>query len=619
VEIVKLRDVAKYRKQFIEIDDNETYKRCRVQLHRRGVKLRDTVSGSEIKTKKQRVCKENDFIVAEMDAKFGGYGIIPAELDGAIVSSHYYLYELDQKKILPTYLDVIIDSGVFQEQIKAVGSTNYSRVSPTEVLDYEIPCPSLTVQKKIATFYAKSKEKYSALNTELTHQQTLLDKLRQAILQEAIEGKLTAAWRAQTTPALRATPPSQGGEFLNSSPDKGRYPAGGEGWGEGLQLNNLPHLKTFRQELRNHLTPAEAKLWTMLKGKQLDGRKFRRQHSVGNYILDFYCPAEKLAIELDGEVHNSAQAAEYDRERDLFLAHTGIKVIRFENKVVFQNPDGLLAEIRKWFGTTPALRATPPLQGGEFLSAAGREGFETAAQLLARIRAEKAQRVKEKKIAPQKPLPPLKAEEIPFALPEGWVWCRIGQVGIINRGKGPKYDVNGKKKIINQKCVRWFYVDTQYGKTVSLDWYKSLSNEIKTEIDDILVNSTGDGTIGRSAIVDEESAGLLFDSHILRLKTSIKPNYITLVINSRFGQNQIESLKGAKSTKQTELGVNNLSNLIIPLPPLAEQQAIAAKVERLLAVCDELAGQNSLAQNHAAQLMQAVLKEAFEENRLVQS
>jgi len=196
VIIVKLREVVTYRKQFIEISDQESYKRCRVQLHRRGVKLRDITSGSNIKTKKQRLCQADDFIVAEMDAKFGGYGIIPEELHGAIVSSHYYLYELDQNRLLPAYLTVIIDSGVFEEQIKAVGSTNYSRVSAKEVLEYEVPCPSLDGQRRIIDFYFSSKEKCFGLGSELTHQQTLLKKLRQQILQEAIEGKLTADWRA---------------------------------------------------------------------------------------------------------------------------------------------------------------------------------------------------------------------------------------------------------------------------------------------------------------------------------------------------------------------------------------------------------------------------------------
>lgn len=132
--------------------------------------------------------------------------------------------------------------------------------------------------------------------------------------------------------------------LYNSPSTKGGVPEGGGG------LTNLPHLKTFRKNLRNNLTTAEAKLWILLKGRQLDDRKFRRQHSVANYILDFYCPEERLAIELDGQGHFEASQAERDRERDLFLAHTGIKVLRFENKWVWDRPLGLLDEVRKSFG-----------------------------------------------------------------------------------------------------------------------------------------------------------------------------------------------------------------------------------------------------------------------------
>nr|WP_293285151.1 type ISP restriction/modification enzyme [Allomuricauda sp.] len=119
------------------------------------------------------------------------------------------------------------------------------------------------------------------------------------------------------------------------------------------KIANLPYLKTFRRELRNNLTPAEAALWKLLKGKQLEGRKFRRQHSVGNYILDFYCPSEQIAIELDGQGHFEATQAEYDRERDLFLNHYGIRVLRFENKWVWDNPEGLLDTVRGYFGKQP--------------------------------------------------------------------------------------------------------------------------------------------------------------------------------------------------------------------------------------------------------------------------
>jgi very-short-patch-repair endonuclease len=98
------------------------------------------------------------------------------------------------------------------------------------------------------------------------------------------------------------------------------------------------------------MTPAEASFWNLVKNSQLDGRKFRRQHSVGHYVLDFYCPSESLGVELDGEVHYNEPADEYDYERRLFLLHFDIKVIRFENKFVFENPDYVIHWIKDSFG-----------------------------------------------------------------------------------------------------------------------------------------------------------------------------------------------------------------------------------------------------------------------------
>src|SRR5687768_9463746 len=102
-----------------------------------------------------------------------------------------------------------------------------------------------------------------------------------------------------------------------------------------MHLNNLPYLRTFRRNLRTNLTPAEARLRSLLKNSQLEGRKFRRQHSISGYILDFYCSSEKLGIELDGEVHFNELAAQYDHERSLFLMYFGVRVLRIENKWVF--------------------------------------------------------------------------------------------------------------------------------------------------------------------------------------------------------------------------------------------------------------------------------------------
>ena len=107
------------------------------------------------------------------------------------------------------------------------------------------------------------------------------------------------------------------------------------------QIHNKKELKQYRKDLRNHLTPAEAKLWTYLQKSQT-GQKFRRQHSVGSYILDFYCPQSKLAVELDGYHHFTTEGKHYDERRDSFLLRLGIRVLRFENEDVFNKLPDLL-------------------------------------------------------------------------------------------------------------------------------------------------------------------------------------------------------------------------------------------------------------------------------------
>ena len=121
-----------------------------------------------------------------------------------------------------------------------------------------------------------------------------------------------------------------------------------------MKLNNLPQRRAQRRSLRKQMTPAEARLWSLLKNSQLDGRKFRRQHSFNGYILDFYCPSEKLGIELDGEFHFNEQAIKYDHQRSLFLKYFGIRILRFENCLVFDAPDWVLESIRASFGQKEA-------------------------------------------------------------------------------------------------------------------------------------------------------------------------------------------------------------------------------------------------------------------------
>ncbi len=116
-----------------------------------------------------------------------------------------------------------------------------------------------------------------------------------------------------------------------------------------IQIHNKNELLESRRALRKNLTPAEAFLWKELKGKQLDGKKFARQHSIANYIVDFYLASDQLIIELDGEVHQNPAAAEYDQKRTDYLKSEGFTVIRFENKMVFDNLTAVLMEIKKNF------------------------------------------------------------------------------------------------------------------------------------------------------------------------------------------------------------------------------------------------------------------------------
>ena len=147
--MVKLGEVLTHRSDFITIDDLQSYKRVTAQLHAKGIILRDEVEGAIIKTKKQQVCKAGDFLVAEIDAKLGGFGMVPSDLEGSIVSSHYFLFEIDTTKLAREYLDFFIRTEDFQKQITARGSTNYAAIRPFDVLQLEIPLPLLTEQKRI--------------------------------------------------------------------------------------------------------------------------------------------------------------------------------------------------------------------------------------------------------------------------------------------------------------------------------------------------------------------------------------------------------------------------------------------------------------------------------------
>ena len=151
------------------------------------------------------------------------------------------------------------------------------------------------------------------------------------------------------------------------------------------------------------------------------------------------------------------------------------------------------------------------------------------------------------------------------------------------RGKSPKYTEISPKFILNQKCNRWNSIDFSFVKSVDEDWYNNIDEDFFTKEGDILVNSTGEGTIGRATYITKNYEGLIYDSHmlLLRLNRSIyNPILFVDLFNSSYIQTQIDKIKSAQATKQTELGINNLLKIRIPiLSNLQVQQTIITQID----------------------------------------
>ncbi|EMB26118.1 hypothetical protein HMPREF9724_00648 [Treponema denticola SP37] len=186
-------------------------------------------------------------------------------------------------------------------------------------------------------------------------------------------------------------------------------------------------------------------------------------------------------------------------------------------------------------------------------------------------------------------------DEIPFAVPEGWAWCRLGEIcEFISRGKTPVYTKESQYPVLAQKCNQWDGI--RLDKVLFLD-PNSLSkwtNEYHLQHEDIVINSTGTGTIGRVGIFDIGILGqypfIVPDSHISVVrcyKVYIHRKYIYHIFTSEYLQTKINKV-ATGSTNQKELPKKVLTEFFIPIPPLSEQQRIVAKIEAIFAQIDLL-------------------------------
>ena len=213
--------------------------------------------------------------------------------------------------------------------------------------------------------------------------------------------------------------------------------------------------------------------------------------------------------------------------------------------------------------------------------------YEPASEFLKRIKAEKEQLIKDGKIKKEKPLPPITQDEIPYDLPQGWEWVRLGNVGLSNIG------LTYKPADITQSDsgIPVLRSSNIQNNKIYLQDLVRVTTEIKNqnlfvEIGDILIcaRNGSKNLVGKSAIITELKEPMTFGAFMAIFRSQIN-NWVKIYLDSPLFKKTLESVNTVTINQITQ---NNLKNAIIPLPPLAEQKRIVAKVEELLNLVNKL-------------------------------
>jgi type I restriction enzyme S subunit len=177
----------------------------------------------------------------------------------------------------------------------------------------------------------------------------------------------------------------------------------------------------------------------------------------------------------------------------------------------------------------------------------------------------------------------------PFELPRSWVWTRLGRLtSYIQRGKSPKYADSGGSPVVSQKCVQWSGLDLSVARMVTTGSLAEYDEMRFLRDGDLLWNSTGTGTIGRVVRLVAPPTRLVCDSHVTVVRClGVVPEYVRVWLRSDHVYGTIEG-RAAGSTNQVELTAQMAISQVVPLPPLAEQYRIIAKVDEMMALCDRL-------------------------------
>ncbi|MDI1233384.1 MAG: restriction endonuclease subunit S [bacterium] len=431
---VKLGDILTESKIVSEYPNPD--RRITVRLKVLGVEKRGLENEVEGATK-QYVRKTGQFIYGKQNFHKGAFGIVPPELDGFESSSDLPAFDVD-KSCLPEFIFYFFKQGNFYLELSKIASgVATQRINTTQLFELELLLPDIKTQRQLILNIQLLEKNGSQISTELTHQLSLVKKLRQQLLQDAVQGKL-----------------------------------------------------------------------------------------------------------------------------------------------VEQNKKD-----------------------------------EPASELLKKIKAEKEKLIAEKKLKKEKELAPIKPEEIPFDIPESWVWCRLGEMFEIVRGSSPRPKGDPKYWSKESTPFHWITIAdfTPYGINGNLCDTKGFLTEEGSKksrivkIGDLLVACSGVGSVGRS--IHTSIDGFIYDG-ILAIRSIPNESLKELVKHFlKYKEEQIYSV--ASGANWLNINIEILSNYIFPLPPLSEQKRILEKLDELMQYCNELEASIKESETQNEKLLQQVLREAL--------
>jgi type I restriction enzyme, S subunit len=440
---VKLGDILTESK--IESDKPDPDKRITVRLNVKGVEKRPFEPGIEGGTK-YYVRKEGQFIYGKQNLFKGAFGIVPKELDGFESSQDIPAFDVS-KNCLPEWIFYYFKRNDFYKTLESLATgTGSRRIQPARLFEIEIPLPDVKEQKLIIADVVKQEGKFDILFNEIDQQQSYLQLLRQTILQEAVQGKLTK----QST------------------------------------------------------------------------------------------------------------------------------------------------------------------------------NYEPASELLKRIKAEKQKVIKEGKLKKEKELPPITEGELPFELPKGWEWCRLGELALKSEaGKSLVCDKRPAEKnewgIIKVSAMSWGEFDEKENKVLPKGVKPFLESKIQKG-DYLISRANTDELIGKSVIVNDITSNLLLSDKSVRIIFSdfADKSYVNFYNNSSIAREYYKRAASGTSDSMKNISREQMYLLPVPFPPLLEQQRIVAKVQQLQQQLNALETQVQQNRQYAQQLLQTVLKEAFNKEDIKQ-